>query len=179
MQTQSSVFSSRPAGTDVQFGGSKPTSKLRNIGLAAALAGASLLSLGQAAKALPQDTVDFRPVAAKSKKDATTGQVVEVTDATFEREVLQSPIPVLVDFSAPWCHWCVKLEPTLHELAREYQDRVKVVKINVDNNSNTTRSYGIEGLPTLLVFQKGQVKEQLVGYKEKSQLTEVLNRHLR
>jgi len=100
--------------------------------------------------------------------------VQAVTDDTFEREVLQSPTPVLVDFWAPWCAPCRAIAPVVDELAREYAGKLKVVKMNVDDNPTTPNKYGVRGIPTLLVIEAGQVKEQLVGAQPKARLVSAI-----
>jgi thioredoxin len=105
---------------------------------------------------------------------------VEVTDATFNNVVLRSDVPVLVDFWASWCLPCVKLEPILDALAEEYGDRLRFVRINSDDNPETTRDYHVQSMPTLAVFRKGQVIGQLVGMRAKftlrNELDEILSR---
>src|ERR1051325_8748562 len=91
----------------------------------------------------------------------------EVTDASFADEVLLSDVPVLVDFWAPWCGPCLKLAPVLDALADEFGDRLRFVKINSDENPQTSRDYNIASMPTLAVFRKGKVIGQLVGARAK------------
>ncbi len=94
-----------------------------------------------------------------------------VTDETFEQEVLQSPLPVLVDYWAEWCGPCKMISPILDEVAKEYTGRVKVCKLNIDENQATPPKYGIRGIPTLMVFKNGSVEATKVGALSKSQLT--------
>ncbi|MEW5893959.1 thioredoxin [Sulfuritortus calidifontis] len=94
-----------------------------------------------------------------------------VTDDTFEQEVLQSPLPVLVDYWADWCGPCKMISPILDEVAKEYAGRVKVCKLNIDENQQTPPKYGIRGIPTLMVFKNGSVEATKVGALSKSQLT--------
>jgi thioredoxin 1 len=93
--------------------------------------------------------------------------IVEVSDTTFEREVLQSEIPVLVDFWATWCGPCRALAPTIEELATEYSGRLKVAKMDVDHNQGTPMRYNIRGIPALLLFKGGKIVDQIVGYVPK------------
>jgi thioredoxin 1 len=94
----------------------------------------------------------------------------EVTDATFDSEVLKSPKPVLVDYWAPWCGPCRMVAPVLEELAREYGDKIEFVSLNVDDNPEVTQTYGILNIPTLSLFKDGQVAKSIVGAKPKSAL---------
>lgn len=103
------------------------------------------------------------------------GNVLEVTDATFENEVKQSDVPVLVDFWAPWCGPCRALAPVIDELAGEFDGKVKIVKINTDENTETAQQYRISGIPSLLFFKGGEPVEQMVGVQQKSALIDKLN----
>lgn len=99
----------------------------------------------------------------------------EVTDAQFEAEVLKSPIPVLIDFWAPWCAPCRVIAPVVEELADTYAGRLKVVKMNVDDNPETPARFGVRGIPNLLVFKDGEVKDQLIGAVPKGQLVKAID----
>src|SRR5512134_3161984 len=103
------------------------------------------------------------------------GDVNAISDDTFETEVLQATTPVLIDFWAPWCAPCRAVAPIVDELAREYAGKLKVVKMNVDDNPSTPQRYGVRGIPTLLVIERGQVKEQLVGAQPKSRLASAID----
>ena len=104
------------------------------------------------------------------------GSVLQLTDNNFKEEVLQSTIPVLVDFWAPWCGPCRTLAPTIEELSREYEGKVKVCKLNTDESPETAGGFGISSIPTVLVFKDGQVVDRLVGLNPKKKFQEMLNR---
>jgi thioredoxin 1 len=104
--------------------------------------------------------------------------IIEVTDANFEQEVLKNEAPVLIDFWAPWCGPCKAIAPIVDEVASTFSGKVKVTKMNIDQNSATPSRFGVRGIPTLLVFKGGQVKEQIVGFVEKSKIEEALTKHL-
>jgi thioredoxin 1 len=100
--------------------------------------------------------------------------VSEVSDATFDAEVLQSSTPVLIDFWAPWCGPCRAIAPIVDELATEYAGKLKVVKMNVDDNQQTPSRYGVRGIPNLILFKDGKVHEQIVGAVPKSRLAQAV-----
>ena len=101
-----------------------------------------------------------------------------VTDATFEAEVLQAQSPVLVDYWAEWCGPCKAIAPTLEEVAKEYSGKLKVAKVNVDENQEIPRKYGIRGIPTLMLFKNGNIEATKVGALSKSQLTAFLDSNI-
>ncbi|MDH3343299.1 MAG: thioredoxin TrxA [Gammaproteobacteria bacterium] len=98
-------------------------------------------------------------------------QIVYVTDDSFEQEVLNSDIPVLVDYWAEWCGPCKMIAPILEEIVGDYANKVKIVKLNIDDNPNTPPKFGIRGIPTLMLFKGGEVEATKVGALSKSQLT--------
>lgn len=104
-------------------------------------------------------------------------KTLEVTDATFEQEVLNADVPVLVDFWAAWCGPCKALTPILDEMAGEMEGKVKFTKMDVDNNRATSEAYGIMNLPTILVFKGGEVVEKHIGLAPKSALAKKLAVH--
>ena len=102
------------------------------------------------------------------------GKILDVTDATFEQEVLKSTVPVLIDFWAEWCAPCRQLAPTIKELADEYGDKVRVVKIDVDANPKTASQMQVRAMPTLLIVKNGAVVGQLVGRQPKDKLKQMI-----
>ena len=104
--------------------------------------------------------------------------VLEVTDANFDQAVLKSDQPVLIDFWANWCGPCKALAPIVDEVAHSYSGRVKIGKMDVDKNIATPQRYGVRGIPTLLIFKGGQVKEQIVGYVSRDVIEKALDKNL-
>ena len=104
--------------------------------------------------------------------------VLEVNDANFDQDVLKSEKPTLVDFWAAWCGPCKAIAPIVDEVADAYHGKVNVYKMDVDKNSATPMRYNVRGIPTLLVFKGGQVKEQIVGYVSKDVIESAIKKHL-
>jgi len=103
---------------------------------------------------------------------------LQVSDADFEQEILKSDIPVMVDFWAAWCGPCRAIAPVVEELARDYAGKVKVAKMNVDENAKTPAKYGIRAIPTLIIFNGGQVVEQITGAVSRSIIENALKKAL-
>lgn len=104
--------------------------------------------------------------------------ISHVADNEFEAEVIQASVPVLVDFWAPWCGPCKSIAPVLEELAQEYDGRLKVVKINVDENPETPSRYGVRGIPNLMIFREGNLSGQIVGAAPKAKLVGEIDKAL-
>ena len=104
--------------------------------------------------------------------------ITDVTDATFEPEVLEDGGVVLVDFGAEWCHPCKQLDPVVEELADEWDGRVRVMKLDIDNNVTSTMKYQVMGVPTLILFKDGEPVERLTGFMPKKKIIDKLSPHL-
>jgi thioredoxin 1 len=101
-----------------------------------------------------------------------------VTDSDFQQEVLSSSLPVLVDFTAVWCQPCKMIEPIVKQLAQEWEGKVKVVKLDADTNPETMMQYGVMGIPTLMLFKSGEIKERLTGFQPKEKLAAKVTPHV-
>lgn len=101
-----------------------------------------------------------------------------VTDASFKQDVLESEIPVLVDFWAPWCGPCRMVAPVVEEISKQYEGQIKVVKVNTDENPNVASQFGIRSIPTLMIFKGGQRVDMVVGAVPKTTLANTLEKHL-
>jgi thioredoxin 1 len=123
-----------------------------------------------------------RPAGGRNpQKEENMGDTIQaVSDASFEADVIEASKtqPVMVDFWADWCRPCHMLTPTVEEIAREHAGKVKVVKLNVDENMNVPGKFSIRGIPTLLVFKGGQVADQIVGAVPKEQIVKILEKHI-
>lgn len=104
--------------------------------------------------------------------------VSEVTDQSFEQDVLKSDQPVMVDFWAEWCYPCKALAPTVEKIAQEYEGKMKVVKLNVDSNSETGTRYNVRGIPALIVFKGGAEVDRIVGNSPKDRISQMIDRAL-
>jgi len=104
--------------------------------------------------------------------------LTHTTDENFDKDILQSDLPVLLDFWAEWCGPCKMIGPILGELSEEYADKVKIVKLNVDENNNTAIQYAVRSIPTLILFKDGQVQAQHIGAAAKGQLKQFLDSNL-
>ena len=100
---------------------------------------------------------------------------IELTDQNFQKEVLESDMPVLVDLWAEWCAPCLMLAPIIEEISNDYKDKIKVGKLDVDKNPNTSVQYSIRSIPTLLYFKNGKVEKQIVGYQSKNSIVDSLD----
>ncbi len=112
--------------------------------------------------------------AEEGKKEA----LQHVSDSDFDKEVLKSNTPVLVDFYADWCGPCKKMSPIIEEISKEMKGKLKVVKLNTDENTKTAKAYEITGIPAMFLFKKGQVVEKLVGLRPKEQVISAISKHL-
>lgn len=120
--------------------------------------------------------------AGSEQTQATQGSaesnIKEISDATFEQEVLKSDLPVLVDFWAPWCGPCRLMGPIVEELSKENSGKLKVVKVNIDDNAKTAEAYDIRSIPSLYIFKEGKLVDQLVGAVPKTTLASTISKHI-
>ena len=106
------------------------------------------------------------------------GDILDISDDTFEEEVLKSELPVLVDFWAVWCAPCQMIVPTLEHLVQNYKEKLKVFKINIDENMKISAKFGIRSIPTLLLFTGGELKETIVGALPQNKIIDVISKHI-
>jgi thioredoxin 1 len=106
------------------------------------------------------------------------GDILDISDDTFEEEVLKSELPVLVDFWAVWCAPCQMIVPTLEHLVQNYKEKLKVFKINIDENMKISAKFGIRSIPTLLLFKGGELKETIVGALPQDKIIDVISKHI-
>ncbi len=104
--------------------------------------------------------------------------IVNVTDSSFETEVLKSEVPAVIDFWAEWCAPCKAIAPIIEEMAGNYEGKIKIAKMNVDENPGTPGKYGVRGIPTLILFKNGEVVDQLVGAVPKAKIQELIDKAL-
>jgi len=105
-------------------------------------------------------------------------KILDVTDSTFQKEVLEEENPVLVEFWAPWCGPCKMVAPVVEEVAQEMNDKLKVCKVNVDENTDTAGEYGVMSIPTMVLLKDGEIQDQVVGYLPKDELKSKIEEHL-
>jgi thioredoxin 1 len=106
------------------------------------------------------------------------GKPLEIVDAQFQDEVLGAKVPVLVDFWASWCGPCRMVAPVLEEMARDYADKLKVVKVNVDDNPDTSSRYSVMSIPTMIIFKEGAPVETIIGFRKKEELSAIINQFI-
>jgi thioredoxin 1 len=107
-----------------------------------------------------------------------SNNISAITDSSFEKDVIESQLPVLIDFWAPWCGPCKAIAPILEDLAQQYDGKLKIVKLDVDNNPATPPKFGVRGIPTLILFKDGQVQATQVGLLNKSELASFIDSHI-
>jgi thioredoxin 1 len=130
--------------------------------------------VGQTFQSVPSRDVKISGVKEEKKMSE---KVKYVTDSSFEKDVLQSAKPVLVDFWAEWCAPCRMIAPTIDAIAEQYAETAEVVKVNVDDNTETAQRYGIKGIPTLILFSAGKEVERVVGATSKESISRMIEKH--
>ena len=149
---------------------------LPRFGIETCMSGSCAISADESF-ATPAEQLEVKPIKATLNVETKKmNGLLELSDTNFENEVLNSPHPVLVDFSATWCGPCKMLAPIIEELASENSGSVKVGKLDIDNNSNTASQYGINSIPTVMIFKDGRVVDTLVGLQPKSRIQAALDR---
>jgi thioredoxin 1 len=116
------------------------------------------------------------PLSSHSLEIPVSEKITHTSDAAFQKDVLESDTPVLLDFWAEWCGPCKSIAPVLDQLADQYDGKLKIVKINIDENQNTPRKFGVRGIPTLMVFKGGKVEATQIGAVGKSQLDQMIQK---
>jgi thioredoxin 1 len=125
---------------------------------------------------LPPHLIPLAIFRAPASEIPVSDLITHVTDDAFEQQVLKSDTPVLLDFWAEWCGPCKAIAPMLDELAKQYEGKLRVVKVNIDQNQQTPRTYGVRGIPTLMVFKNGKVEATQIGAVSKGQLTQMIDK---
>ncbi|MCF8061516.1 MAG: thioredoxin TrxC [Deltaproteobacteria bacterium] len=123
---------------------------------------------------VPRDRMEHRPVCGRCKAPLQAPGPLEVTDGTFQQDVISSPVPVLVDCWAPWCGPCRTVAPVLDELALDYAGRLMVAKLNVDENPSTSSRFGVQSIPTMLLFKGGREVDRIVGAVPRPRIEQAL-----
>jgi thioredoxin 1 len=113
---------------------------------------------------------------AQSRRFPVSDLITHVNDDAFQQQVLESDVPVLLDFWAEWCGPCKAIAPMLEDLAKDYEGKLRVVKVNIDHNQQTPRTYGVRGIPTLMVFKNGKVEATQIGAVSKGQLAQMIDK---
>jgi thioredoxin 1 len=120
----------------------------------------------------------IKTLSRSKEEEKLSEDFLDVSDKTFEQEVLQSEIPVLVDFWAAWCAPCKMVVPAMEHLAQTYNNQLRIVKLNVDENMKTSSKYGVMSIPTLLLFKGGELKETILGAQPQEKIVEIVSKHI-
>jgi len=127
---------------------------------------------------VPADRLGDNPACARCKSAVVTGQPVKLDTAAFQTHTGRGELPVLVDFWAEWCGPCRAIAPTIDELATEYDGKVRVGKLNVDENQQTTINFGVRGIPAVMLFKGGKMVDQVIGSADKREFKRMIDKHL-